>query len=883
MRYAKPSFCRIWLLAGLVLLLAGPAWSSELKERRLSLHFDNLPLNDALQQLQSEYDLHFVYSDDLVKRIKVNCHHDNLPLSRALEILFAGSGIDYRIVNSRQIVLIKSPRRPIRKFDVRGYIYDGENGEPLPYANSYITGTNMGTVSNVDGYFVLVNVPEGPHELTIEYLGYAPARIPLTPRSPSPALRIELQPNLIPGSDVDVTEQASEVMQLSRESGEVRFSPKLLPLLPSVGDEDIFRSLQLLPGVRSAGDGSSGLHIRGGRPDQNLVLFDGMTIYHVDHFFGFLSAFNSSAVKDVRIFRGGFPAKYGDRTSGVIELTGKSGSQDHLDVGLGVNLLSSRAYASVPLKGRGAWLFSARRSYSDFLQSKAYNNIVNLFFKEESDAVSTYSDAGQLVQLQPSVYFYDINSKLTLNPSRRDVLSLSFYGGRDHLDILQELNLNPSPADTNIALNINETVKWGNIGISGKWSRIWSSRFYSNLNIARSWYNSQYREDLDIASVDGTPLSYQFFEDNRVRNTRITLDNEWQLSHNGKLEFGAAWTDANIRYQYVQGDTATILNEDRQSIQGALYGQGKIAVSSRLDFTAGMRSTYYALLQKFYLEPRVSFVYSLSGAWNLKGAWGHYHQFLKNIITEDLLQRRQGFWLLANRQLPPEFAEHFIAGIGYETPDYRFDLEGYVKQIRGLTQYSFRFTGDYAQFDTRELFLEGSGSARGLEIFAQKKRGKFSGWASYAVSRSEHRFPGINTNRYYPANNDQTHDLKLVGQYALGRWHFSATWMYASGRPYNAPETQYFITLLDGTVQRHFYLGDRNGDRLPDYHRLDISAAVHLKSRRANWEFGVSIFNLYDHENVWYRKYNLFNDPVSARDVTMLGVTPNLFFKVNLK
>lgn len=883
MRYATPSYRRTWLLAGLLLLLAGSAFSAELKDRRLSLHFDNLPLNDALQQLQSEYDLHFVYSDNLVKRIRVTCHYDNLPLEKALGLLFAGSGIEYRVVNSRQIVLVKTPRRLIRKFDVRGYIYDAENGEPLPYANSYISGTNMGTVSNVDGYFVLVDVPEGPRELIVEYLGYAPARIPLAPRSPSPTLRIELQPNLIPGSNVDITERAPEVMQLSRESGEVRFSPKLIPLLPSVGDEDIFRSLQLLPGVRSAGDGSSGLHIRGGRPDQNLVLFDGMTIYHVDHFFGFLSAFNTSAVKDVRIFRGGFPAKYGERTSGVIELTGKSGNQDRPDVGLGVNLLSSRAHASIPLMGRGAWLFSARRSYSDFLQSKAYNNIVNLFFKEESDAASTYADAGQLVQLQPSVYFYDINSKLTLNPSRRDVLSLSFYGGRDHLDILQELNLAPSPIDTNIALNINETVKWGNIGVSGKWSRIWSNRFYSNLNLAQSWYNSQYNEDLHIVSADDTPLHYHFFEDNRVRNTRITLDNEWQLSHIGKMEFGAAWTQADIRYRYVQGDTVTVLNEDQNSGQGALYWQAKSVLRNHLEVTAGMRSIYYALLQKFYLEPRVSFVYSLSNAWNLKGAWGHYHQFLKNIITEDLLQRRQGFWLLANRHLPPEFAEHFIAGIGYETQDYRFDVEGYVKQIHGLTQYSLRFSEDYTQFDTRELFLEGSGTAKGLEFFAQKKRGKFSGWASYSLSRSENRFPGINDNRHYPANNDQAHEFKLVGQYATGRWHFSATWMYASGRPYNAPETQYFITLLDGTVQRHFDLGDRNDDRLPDYHRLDVSAAVHLKSRRANWEFGVSVFNLYDHENVWYRKYNLFNDPVSVRDVTMLGFTPNLFFKVNLK
>jgi len=263
-----------------------------------------------------------------------------------------------------------SAQNPIAKSDIKGYVKDAKSGEALPFANIVLKGTNRGTTTNTDGYFVLVNVPVGICSLQVHYIGYESQMVSFenTPKG-LPPIVIKMQPKVIEVEGVTVTAEAEMLDASSKQISQITFSPRQLSSLPSIGEVDVFRTMQLLPGISGANEGESGLYIRGGTPDQNLVLFDGMTIYHVDHFFGFFSAFNADAIKDIQLYKGGFPAEYGGRISSVVYLTGKTGDKNKRQLGYGANLLSAHVFFETPLWDKGTFLIAGRRSYTDFIRS----------------------------------------------------------------------------------------------------------------------------------------------------------------------------------------------------------------------------------------------------------------------------------------------------------------------------------------------------------------------------------------------------------------------------------------------------------------------------------------------------------------------------------
>jgi ferric enterobactin receptor len=375
--------------------------------------------------------------------------------------------------------------------DIKGIVRDSKSGEALPYANITIKGTHRGTTTNTDGYFVLVNEPVGLCTLFVQYIGYNTKTVPVENRTgEDQTLQIKLNQTVIDMEGVSIT-AAAEMLDVSvKQVSQMTIAPAQLTRLPNIGEVDVFRSIQLLPGISGANDSESGLYVRGGTPDQNLVLFDGMTIYHVDHFFGFFSAFNADAIKDIQVYKGGFPADYGGRISSVVDLTGKTGHQSKKQIGLGINLLSAHGYFEIPLGTFGNFLIAGRRSYTDMIRSPLYNSIYKLMTGEESGTMGPGVSGGprmgnmQMAEFQPAFYFYDLNAKLTLNPSVRDVVAFSFYSGKDNLDKSQDYSGMPmrfgGSTDTENTATIETTDinRWGNFGVSGKWSRQWGSRCF---------------------------------------------------------------------------------------------------------------------------------------------------------------------------------------------------------------------------------------------------------------------------------------------------------------------------------------------------------------------------------------------------------------------
>ncbi|HDY88273.1 MAG TPA: TonB-dependent receptor [bacterium] len=797
-----------------------------------------------------------------------------------------------------------SPKR-----NVKGYVKDAESGEALPSANVLIKGTYLGAATNTDGYFVILNVPVGICTLQVSYIGYITQEFSVKNiEGEQEQLLIEMVQTLLESEEIVVTAYR-QMLEISNEVSQVTLSPYQIASLPNIGEVDIFRTLQLLPGISGVNDGSSGLYVRGGTPDQNLVLLDGMTIYHVDHFYGFFSAFNADAIKDIRVYKGGFPAEYGGRISSVVNLTGKTGDVNKFRFGAGANLLSGHTLFEVPLFNKGAWLFSARRSYTDYIQSSLYNDIYSLLTGGEEPT----SRRGGIVQqregrpggfgggrgnmafgeTQPDFYFYDINSKVTLTPTEKDIFALSLYNGKDKLDNSQDFGdfgfqRFGGTNDEEVNLKINNITEWGNFGMSGKWSRQWHDRYYSHISIANSKYFSNYdrsnRLETEFSRNDSLNVARGLVnaseEDNEVKDLTFRIDNELHLTNSHQLRAGVWLSKFNANYESTLNDTTKLLSRKTDALLSAFYLQDKWRLWNAFELTFGLRVTFYDPTQSKYFEPRASFKYLISDNITLKGAWGQYRQFINRITNENVLEASRDFWLLADDEFKPGFSEHRIIGLEYENRDYLFSIEGYQKDLEGLIEYSRRYN---VNADYNNRFFLGTGIAEGIEFLAQKKRGKLTGWVGYTLGKVEHVFPKLNNGEPFPADHDRMHELKAVGILKRGKWNFSATWVYASGRAYTAPESQYFLELLDGSVQSYIHVSGKNTLRLSPYHRLDVSVSRRFENKRAKFDIGASVFNLYNHKNVWYKEYNLDVSPIVETDVVMLGFTPTVYFQLYLR
>lgn len=360
-------------------------------------------------------------------------------------------------------------------------------------------------------------------------------------------------------------------------------------------------------------------------------------------------------------------------------------------------------------------------------------------------------------------------------------------------------------------------------------------------------------------------------------------------------EFGVGFTDLYTQYQVTFFDTVTLADLTSESFQLSIYAQDKWRPVRSLDVAFGLRGTLPTYLaepsklltfetvafdaDRFYLEPRLSLGWYLSDHLRLKGAWGQYHQFVNNILTEDVLQGNSNFWLVSDENFKPGLSQHWIVGIQYENPVYLLTLEGYYKTMDNLIEFTRRNqqNADFARF-----FFFGGGVARGVELLAQKKAGTFNGWISYTLADVMYDFPSLSED-IFPADHDKRHELKAIGTYKWGPWNISATVIYASGIPYTSPESRYYIPLLNGDEFAYYHVSDKNGYRLPDYHRLDLSLYRNLQTPDFSWDFGISLFNVYNNQNISYREFDLDTVPVTISNVMLLGFTPTLFFKVSLK
>lgn len=765
------------------------------------------------------------------------------------------------------------------KFTISGTLKDKANGETLVGATVIVNGMNLGVSTNEYGFYSLTLL-EGNYTLQISYLGYVAIekKIDLTKNV---QLNFELQEDTSELEEVVITTKGLKKTNLRTPQMSVtQLSTKTIKQIPAVmGEVDIIKSIQLLPGVTNAGEGASGFNVRGGAEDQNLILLDEAIIYNSSHLFGFFSVFNSDAIKDIKLYKGGIPAQFGGRISSVLDIRQKEGNSKQLAFTGGIGAISSRLTVEAPLfDGDGSFLVAGRASYA------------HLFLK--------------LTDNDNSAKFYDLNFKSNYKINDKNRIFLSGYSGQDDFSLAE-----------------NFTNSYGNISANLRWNHIFNDKLFANTSLIYSRYNY----GLQINSVG---LDWK----SSVNNYNIKYDLSYYANDKLKFNFGAS----GIYYQFDPGDLNP-LNEsspinprkldNKFAVEGGLYGSLEHKISDKLTAMYGLRySTFHRLgsqtlnqyqndLPVVYnpalgiyeraepigetnynsgstisffdnLEPRLALSYQLNDNSSVKGSYNRTAQYL-HLISNTTSATPLDVWAPSGEFLKPQLADQYAVGYfrNFKEGMYSFEVETYFKTVANRVDY-IDGADLIAQNTIEREVLIGEMRSYGAEFLLRKNRGNFTGWLSYTLAKAEQRTPGnasgglgINQGNWYSTAFDRTHDISLTGNYKLNeKWSFGGNFAFQTGRPVTNPNGQFQYEGLSVPTY-----SERNADRLPAYHRLDISATLtprKNKNRKWKGEWVFSIYNLYNRSNAASISFgqNTTTGINEATQTTIFGIIPSVSY-----
>lgn len=720
---------------------------------------------------------------------------------------------------------------------ISGYIKDSLSGETIIGATIRIRSLKRGAITNRSGYFALHLPGETDLVLEVSSLGYRSLKknYRLTSGQQVTENFIMVSESIQGGEitvETDKEKDEREAPQVSR----VEITPSQVASLPKAGEADIFRILQLIPGVQTISEISAGLYVRGGSPDQNLILLDGSTLYNPNHFFGFFSTFNSDAIKDVELIKGGFPAEYGGRLSAVLNVTNKDGDLYNTNGKVSLGLISSRAIIETPV-GNGAITLSGRRTYIDYILS--------------------ITGLQQSLDL-PNYRFYDLNGKFTQNLGANDKIAVSGFGGSDKLSF--------DNGKTASSVDIN----WGNQSGAANWTHLFANDLFTKFNATGSHYYS-----LLMFGLGSNSFSF----DNQIFDYSLHGDLEYFLGSAHEIKTGFQLSQYHFILKITQGINPPYANLDLTPLYYAGYISDEWKPTEKIAVTAGLRIDAISSRSDIGIDPRITIRYILTPDITLKASYGIYHQYLK--LASNPLFSAFDLWLPVDRTQGPSKADQYVLGVATAPfENFTFDVEAYYKDFNNLVELRPNILSGNTLSD---IFFVGSGFSYGIEFFLQKKIGDWTGWLGYTLAYTRRTFPDINNGATFPPIYDRRNDLNLVATYRINnRWTLGTTFVYATGQSYsqttalyNAEEPDYPGKLID-------IEGSKNGLRLEPYNRLDLSATYSfgLFSDKRNAEFNIDIYNVYNHRNVWFRRINTNTTPATSEDVRLLPILPTFGISV---
>ncbi len=857
-----------------------------------SASFEQTTLADALAELESQHQLTFSYDAQLLGSRQVTASFEKLPIDAVLSLLLSDGDLSFRVIDTEHI-LIRREVSTEEAVDVSttmicGQVYDALSREGLEFATVLLPKQSKGISTQAEGDFRLMVKLTKEEVVEISFVGYEKQSWPLRKFASGDCPKIYLQPETAMLTGVIVTDENQRGFSRTQKEPVQTIRPAKLKNLPGQPVPDVMRLVQLLPGVSSSNESASGLHVRGGRADQNLILFDGISVFHEGHFFGLVSAFNSEVANRVEVHKRGFSPRYGGRLSSVIDIKSKDFLGTRPEASVGLNLLYGQAHLALPIiPNKLSLLVGGRKSTNALWTSPTNNRMLQQIFQEgrifddqqlENEAADT---------LFPNYNFDDVNLKLNWAVNEQNQFSLSYLRMGDQLSYFTGTSGDKTSSDSISLLNA---------GLSATWKTQWSKAWTSQANLSQSNYDFYFlyldditEERLDIFNRQG----------NQLRETNFTLENHWRQDDRHTLHFGYQY----FRYQFQRQNyffdsflEDEYFTEEGQSKLHVLFGNYHFSLADLLQLSLGLRYNYYVPTQQHLIEPRFRANLQIDPHWQLEMNAGRYYQFVGQVISGDGLNGEEHNWVVAQSsdnvgiEPTPMQGEHFSVSAFWKKNGMEISLEAYQKWMRGLNSFAVRF-GEYVS-----AYNPGEGDSQGLEFLIQKQWRDWQLLSSYTLSKTRYTFLYWEDGRYFPASHDQRHLWHVLGNWTPGNWELGLRWSIGSGLPYTLPERLIYPPGATDPATRIIEYGPQNAERLPAYHRLDGSINYHFSAKKEQgWKMtiGLSFLNLYNRRNLLDRRsihtytwdQNIEEVVVGIKDIDKYGLpfTPNLTWRIELR
>lgn len=749
-----------------------------------------------------------------------------------------------------------------QNFTIRGNITDAETGEDLIGVTIFELNSRTGTISNTYGFYSL-SLPRGEHSIQFSYLGYETITKVLN-FNKGQNLDIELKPSSIALGEVTVSSERRDKNITSAEMGIEKLNLRQIAVIPVLlGEKDVLKTIQLLPGISSSGEGSTGFNVRGGSMDQNMIMLDEAPLYSASHLMGFFSVFNADALKDVTVYKGGIPAYYGGRASSVLDITTNNGNSKKFSATGGIGLISTRLTLEGPiLKDKMSFIISGRRTYADV--------VAKALFKDD------------VVPDDLSLYFYDLNLKLNYTINNKNRLFASGYFGSDVFGFKDVMG-----------------TDWGSNTATVRWNHLFSNKLFSNTSFIYSKYNYGFKVGMNGMTIEMT---------SGIEDYNLKEDFTWFLNPDNTIKFGGGISHHLFMPGELESDGELdfdIILDEKRAYESHLYIQNEQKISSRFSANYGLRLSMFnqvgpgwmyeygednmpvdsirfnaneCVQSYFGLEPRLSVNYILGERSSVKLSYNRMAQYLQ-LLSNSTSGNPMDVWVPGSNNLKPLYVDQVAVGYFRNFLDNNIEssAEIYYKNIQNIADYE-----DGANIILNEhaeaYILSGMGRSYGLELYVKKKYGSFSGWISYTLSRTENKIEGINNFEWYPVKYDKTHDVSIVGTYQIiPRISVSAVWIYMTGNAVTFPSGKYII---DGfTIP---YYTERNGYRMPHYHRMDLSINLKGKKRKnfeSNWD--LSVYNIYNRHNAYmidFQESESVPGTTEAVKLSLFGIVPSISY-----
>ncbi len=758
------------------------------------------------------------------------------------------------------------------KYTLSGYVKDSLSGETLIGSTISVAGLSKGITSNSYGFFS-ISLNAGTYTFVCSNVGYV-IQVKKIDLTRDVQFNFEMPPKITTEQAVIISSKKRDANVKNAQMGKLDLSINQIKSIPAfLGEVDVLKTIQLLPGVQSAGEGSSGLYVRGGGPDQNLILLDDAVVYNTGHLFGFFSIFNGDAIKNVSLIKGGMPAQYGGRLSSVLDIAMKEGNDKNFQVEGGIGLIASRLSIQGPVKkNKASFIISARRTYVDALAKP--------FIKK----TNSFSGSGY--------YFYDLNAKINYKFSEKDRIYLSGYFGKDKFDFV------------NGKQSLSVHIPWGNATGTFRWNHVFNNRLFSNTTLVYNDYNFNFganQNNFEINLRSG------------IKDWNVKQDFDLYPFTNHKIKFGALYTYHTFTPSVLTGKQDSVQfkpnnAQQKYSHEGAVYIQDDWDISDKIKINAGIRESAFQQVGKyksyttdangnrldstvykkgepvktyFGFEPRFTIRYALNDATSIKAAVTRNVQYI-HLVSNAGTTLPTDIWVPSTIKVKPQLSWLYALGLfkNFNDNTYETSLEVYYKDLQNQIEYEEGYTPATLE-DTENFFTFGRGKSYGTELFINKTKGRLTGWIGYTLSWTFRKFIELNFGEKYFAKYDRRHDLSLVGIYELSRkWKLSGTFVFGSGNAATLPQRFY---IFDGVLTQQY--SRINEYRLPSYHRLDFAATYSPKKhpeRKLKSEWVFSVYNIYSRKNPYFIYFDQTGNPyngtleVQAKQVSLFPIIPSV-------